>query len=117
MLSLLLPLVQEGQLSVTGKSMCSKYCMVNCLGGLSLPRESVVRLTDCPDMTLNVFTVNIKQQINNNNKMNNLSCVLYSVNGKERWSSPSLSFHCLIMKENLITRMVKPILVTVLNCC
>ena len=28
--------------------------LVNCLGGLSLPRKSVVRLTDCPDMTLDV---------------------------------------------------------------
>ena len=28
---------------------------VNRLGGLSLPRESVVRLTDRPDMTLDVY--------------------------------------------------------------
>ena len=28
---------------------------VNRLGGLSLPRKSVVRLTDRPDMTLNVY--------------------------------------------------------------
>ena len=28
--------------------------LVNCLGGLSLPRKSVVRLTDRPDMTLDV---------------------------------------------------------------
>ena len=28
---------------------------VNCLGGLSLPRKSVVRLTDRPDMTLDVY--------------------------------------------------------------
>ena len=26
--------------------------LVNRLGGLSLPRKSVVRLTDCPDMTI-----------------------------------------------------------------
>ena len=50
-LSFLLPLFQEGQLSVTGKSMCTKYR----LGGLSLPRKSVVRLTDRPDMTLDVY--------------------------------------------------------------
>ena len=37
--------------------------LVNRLGGLSLPRKSVVRLTDCPDMTLDV-TVDIKQQYN-----------------------------------------------------
>ena len=29
--------------------------LVNRLGGLSLPRKSVIRLTDCPDMTLNVY--------------------------------------------------------------
>ena len=29
--------------------------LVNPLGGLSLPRKSVVRLTDCPDMTLDVY--------------------------------------------------------------
>ena len=31
--------------------------LVNRLGGLSLPRESVVRLTDRPDMTLDVYRV------------------------------------------------------------
>ena len=41
--------------------------LVNRLGGLSLPRKSVVRLTDRPDMTLDV-TVDVKQQSNNNNK-------------------------------------------------
>ena len=29
--------------------------LVNCLGGLSLSRKSVVRLTDRPDMTLDVY--------------------------------------------------------------
>ena len=29
--------------------------LVNHLGGLSLPRKSVVRLTDCPDMTIDVY--------------------------------------------------------------
>ena len=29
--------------------------LVNCLGGLSLPGKSVVRLTDRPDMTLDVY--------------------------------------------------------------
>ena len=29
--------------------------LVNCLGGLSLPRKSVVRLTDRPNMTLDVY--------------------------------------------------------------
>ena len=51
LLSFLLPLIQEGQLSVTGKSMCT----INHLGGLSLPRKSVARLTDCPNMTIAVY--------------------------------------------------------------
>ena len=29
--------------------------LVNRLGGLSLRRKSVVRVTDCPDMTLDVY--------------------------------------------------------------
>ena len=29
--------------------------LVNHLGGLSLPWKSVVRLTDCPDMTIDVY--------------------------------------------------------------
>ena len=35
--------------------------LVNCLGGLSLPRKSVVRLTDCSDMTVDVYR-DVKQQ-------------------------------------------------------
>ena len=30
--------------------------LVNLLGGLSLPRKSMVKLTDCPDMTLDVYS-------------------------------------------------------------
>ena len=42
--------------------------LVNRLGGLSLPRKSVVRLTDRPDMTLDVYrgrktTIQQKPQI------------------------------------------------------
>ena len=40
--------------------------LVNRLGGLSLPRKSVVRLTDRPDMTLDV-KMDVKQQCNSNN--------------------------------------------------
>ena len=29
--------------------------LVNCFGGLSLPRKGVVRLIDRPDMTLDVY--------------------------------------------------------------
>ena len=41
--------------------------LVNHLGGLSLPRKSVVRLTDRPDMTLDVYRgckTTIQQQLN-----------------------------------------------------
>ena len=43
--------------------------LVNRLGGLSLPRKSVVRLTDRPDMTLDVYRGHktTTQHINNNN--------------------------------------------------
>ena len=42
--------------------------LVNRLGGLSLPRKSVVRLTDRPDMTLDVYrgrktTIQQQQQL------------------------------------------------------
>ena len=42
--------------------------LVNRLGGLSLPRKSVVRLTDRPNMTLDVYRgrKTTKQQNNNN---------------------------------------------------
>ena len=53
-LSFLLPLIQEGQLSVTGESMCTEV-LVNRLGGLSLPRKSMVRLTHCHEMTIAVY--------------------------------------------------------------
>ena len=36
---------------------CVHEVLVNRLGGLSLPRKSVVRLTDRPDMTLDVYRV------------------------------------------------------------
>ena len=52
-LSFLLPLFQEGQLSYWRKYV--HEVLVNRLGGLSLPRKSVVRLTDRPDMTLDVY--------------------------------------------------------------
>ena len=47
--------------------------LVNRLGGLSLPRKSVVRLTDRPDMTLDVYrgcktTIQQQQQPNNSGR-------------------------------------------------
>ena len=49
-----------------------KKGMVNRLGGLSLPRKSVVRLTDRPDMTLAVYR---GQQQCNNNKIKGRQCL------------------------------------------
>ena len=46
--------------------------LVNRLGGLSLPRKSVVRLTDRPDMTLDVYRgrkITIQQQPNDSQKI------------------------------------------------
>ena len=63
-LSFLLPLYQEGQLSVTGESIVHEV-LVNCLVGLSLPGESVVRLTDRPDMTIDAL-MDVKLQDYNN---------------------------------------------------
>ena len=49
--------------------------LVNRLGGLSLPRKSVVRLTDRPDMTLDVYrggkTTN--QSINTSKGLNSVA--------------------------------------------
>ena len=50
------PLIQEGQLSVAGESMCTIKVLVNRLKGKSLPRDSVNRLTDRLDMLLIVLT-------------------------------------------------------------
>ena len=44
MVILSLPLVQEGQLSVSGKRMCT--ILVNCLEDFSLPSKRVARKTD-----------------------------------------------------------------------
>ena len=48
--------------------MHEEHVLVNRLGSLSLPRKSVVRLTDRPDMTLDVYrgrktTIQQQQQI------------------------------------------------------
>ena len=57
-----LPLIQVGQLSVTGKRMWPKYWLT-CL---SLPRKSMVTLTDRLDMTIVAVDWDIKRQNNNN---------------------------------------------------
>ena len=60
--------------------------LVNRLGGLSLPRKSVVRLTDCPDMTLDVYRghkTTTQQQQHNNQCRNGLKDMPVQMNVKE----------------------------------
>ena len=45
-----LPMIQEGLLSVTRKSLCTKYCLVK----LAQEKVTVVRLTDRLNMTIAV---------------------------------------------------------------
>ena len=60
-LSFLLPLIQEGKFSIRGEYICTMYIVqVNHLGGLSLPRKSIVMLTYRPDMTIQLFTLDVK---------------------------------------------------------
>ena len=47
------PFFKKGSCQLLGKDV--HKVPVNCLGGLNLPRKSVVRLTDRPDMTLDVY--------------------------------------------------------------
>ena len=49
--------------------------LVNRLGGLSLPRKSVVRLTDRPDMTLDVY----RGRKTTIQQFNNVCTILYKL--------------------------------------
>ena len=56
--------------------------LVNCLGGLNLPRKSVVRLTDRPDMTLDVYrgretTMHQQQRQNLTERINSRKGTIY----------------------------------------
>ena len=50
--------------------------LVNRLGGLSLPRKNVVRVTDRPDMTLDVYRGRKK---NNTIQLKNTENILYAL--------------------------------------
>ena len=50
--------------------------LVNRLEGLSLPRKSVARLTDRPDMTFDVYR-DVKQQCNNYHEFDKILIELY----------------------------------------
>ena len=62
--------------------------LVNRLGGLSLPRKSVVRLTDRPDMTLDVYRgrKTTMQQCNNQTTVKQ---IIHSKNVPRHDSSPN----------------------------
>ena len=49
------PSVDSGRVVVSYWRKYVHEVLVNRIGGLSLPRKSVVRLTDRPDMTLDVY--------------------------------------------------------------
>ena len=54
--------------------------LVNRLEGLSLPRKSIVRLTDHPDMTLDVYRgrkITIQQRYNNTDKFFTFGSIIY----------------------------------------
>ena len=68
--------------------------LVNRLGGLSLPRKSVVRLTDRPDMTLDVYrgrkTTN-QQKINNNRIAGRITGVMLGVTQVDMPNYPTMA--------------------------
>ena len=58
-LSFLLPLIQEGICQLLAKVCARSTGYLKRLGGVSLPRKSVVRLTDRPDMNLDRIEIYI----------------------------------------------------------
>ena len=66
--------------------------LVNRLGGLSLPRKSVVRLTDRPDMTLDVYRGR-KTTIQPNNN-------LYGAQRNELFAA--ISQYCQVSMDTLL---------------
>ena len=72
--------------------------LVNRLGGLSLPRKNVVRVTDRPDMTLDVYRGRKKNTIQLKNTENILYALPVQYGYLLRSSSPgnfqqAVSFH------------------------
>ena len=56
--------------------------LVNRLGGLSLPRKSVVRLTDRPDMTLDVYRGRKTTMQQQQQQFNSLECTKSNLNAE-----------------------------------
>ena len=73
--------------------------LVNRLGGLSLPRKSVVRLTDRPDMTLDVYR---------GRKTTTTTTCLYA--------GPAQSGLLRLLGLFLSVSVIRPVLVLLINC-
>ena len=69
--------------------------IVNCLGGLSLPRKSLVWLTNCPDMTLAVYrgriTATTTNAINGNTIVDSQNYVQSNFNGPNTFGTMKIS--------------------------
>ena len=80
--------------------------LVNRLGGLSLPRKSVVRLTDRPDMTSDVYRGR-KTTIQQYNVKNDVTLCKFDVNVKNQMAvAGSIGFFILeykLFKEKGVT--------------
>ena len=80
--------------------------LVNSLGGLSLPRKSVVRLTDRPDMTLDVYRgrKTTMQQQHFYSTFDGRFCTVDLVQMPHDVAS-DLSLHCLSMTLLQVSRL------------
>ena len=81
--------------------------LINHLGGISLPRKSVVRLTDRPDMTLDVYGGRKK------NKSTTISyrqrCAVISTSCARCVNFTLLSKNSLAMRSGLLARPQKKV--------
>ena len=83
--------------------------LVNRLGGLSLPRKSVVRLTDRPDMTLDVYRgrkTTIQQQQQQSMKLVHVRTITWScmVGFEKKWVQMIIMTKLSVMKKNHVVR-------------
>ena len=75
--------------------------LVNRLGGLSLPRKSVVRLTDRPDMTLDVYRgrkTTMQQQLQ--------FCQLMLVDAIHQYNHKNLEYNLFISPNSTLNSQV-----------
>ena len=92
--------------------------LVNRLGGLSLPRKSVVRLTDRPDMTLDVYC---GRKTTNQQQQQNVTCYTNGIQKKvDRLFSNLYPKYCN-QNNNYITsdlrlQYIKLMLILCFNC-